>query len=394
MRGSIRCSVAGVVTEPQKPAKTRNGQFGRPRLGFWSINTTETSSEGDSTPPPLGAARPRWSRLSLIAAVLALPSLVLVLLLPGWLFQRMVGFEMEGIGPVFMALFIAVWTGFLGGIFGGLAVRRLQGPEPERRGRAWAVLATAGSRGLLMVVAGALGSVVLGRGGVEGGDPEFLLPRWIAGFAATLWVAGAYLRARIRRVRQARRGRGWWVFAGGILLHLLLIVALPFSLFQAFVTFRPEVARGGGQNRRYEGPKEPGLVAQRELRLDLPGRGKARVVLRLWENGKPRDLGRREIDGSSQSTALEWRLVEGTEKARGLILRWSPQAGAAEEIQPLGLPDSVDLVPVIEPRIVRLSPGMKTNLWIFQDFDQTRPMSSVTHPDRAIEALVETDPAP
>lgn len=382
-----------------EPGATRNGQYGLQRLGLPPINTTETSSEGDSTPPPLGAARPRWSRLSLIAAVLALPSLVLVLLLPGWLFQRMLTFEMEGIGPVFLALFIAVWTGFMGGIFGGLAMRRLQGPEPERRGRAWAVLATAGSRGLLMVVAGALGSVVLGRGGIEGGDPEFLLPRWVAGFAATLLAAGTYLRIRTRSARQARKGRGWWIFAGGILLHLLLIAALPFSLFQAFVTFRPEIVRGGGQNRRYEGPIEPGLFAQRDLRLFLPEQGKVRVVLRLWEDGKPRELGRREIEGSAQGTPLEWRLVEGTAQTRGpktqgLILRWSQPAGPAEEIQPLGLPDSVDLVPVIEPRIVRLSPGMKTNLWIFQDFDQTRPMSAVERPHRAIEAFLESVPVP
>lgn len=50
----------------------------------------------------------------------------------------------------------------------GLALRRLQGPEPERRGRAWALFATAGIRGLLMVIGGTLGSVVLGRGGEEG----------------------------------------------------------------------------------------------------------------------------------------------------------------------------------------------------------------------------------
>lgn len=63
--------------------------------------------------------------------------------------------------------------GFLASIFGGLALRRLQGPDPERRGRGWAVFATAGIRGLLMVVSGTLGSVVLGRGGVEEVIPSF-----------------------------------------------------------------------------------------------------------------------------------------------------------------------------------------------------------------------------
>lgn len=64
--------------------------------------------------------------------------------------------------------FVAVWVGFIGAIFGGLALRRLQGLEPEHRGRAWALFATAGIRGLLMVIGGTLGSVVLGRGGEEG----------------------------------------------------------------------------------------------------------------------------------------------------------------------------------------------------------------------------------
>ena len=151
--------------------------------------------------------------------------------------------DMDGLGPVVLTLFAAVWVGFIGSIFGGLALRRLQGPEPERRGRAWALFATAGIRGLLMVIGGTLGSVVLGRGGEEGGDPEFFKSRWIAGLALTLLLSGVYLRSRRRGVQKPRRGRGWWAFAGGLLLHLVLIAALPVSMFQAWVTFHPEIVR-------------------------------------------------------------------------------------------------------------------------------------------------------
>lgn len=319
--------------------------------------------------------------------------MILVLLLPGWLFQRMVGFQMEGVGPFFAALFIGVWVGFLGSVFGGLGVRRLQGPAPDRRGRAWAVLSTAGARALLMVVTGALGSVVLGRGGEDGGDSEFLLPRWIAGFAATLLLATTYLRARIRAARRVRRGRGWWVFGGGMLLHLLLIAALPVSWFQAFVTFRPEVVRGGGQNRRYEGPKEPGLYAQRDLRLNLPERTRATLVLRRWDAGTPKELDRREVIGGAP-VPVEVRLFEEPSKDKALSLRWSQPAKASETTWPLALPPKSDLIPLVEPRSIRLGVGLKTNLWLFQDFDQVLPLPSSARPDHAVELLVETAPAP
>ena len=298
---------------------------------------------------------------------------------------------MEDLGPVFLTLLVAVWTGFLGAIFGGLAVRRLQGQDPGKRGRGWAVLATAGSRGLLMVVAGSLGSVILGRGGVEGGDPEFLLPRWIAGFAATLLLAGAYVRSRIRGARKPRKGRGWWAFGGGLLMHLLLIAALPVSLFQAFVTFRPEVVRGGGQNRRYEGPKQPGLFAQRELRLERTDSGKTTVIVRFWENGKARELGRREVTGA---TVLEWLLIAPSGDAKAMTLRWSRPAAPTAEEWPLALPAGTDLAPVLEPRILRIQPGGRTRLWLFQDFDRTTPWPLDATPDRAVEVVVEAAPVP
>ena len=114
----------------------------------------------------------RWSRLSLIAAVLSVPAFGILLITPGWLFQRLMAMDMNGLGPVVLTLFAAVWVGFIGAIFGGLALRRLQGPEPERRGRAWALFATAGIRGLLMVIGGTLGSVVLGRDDESEGTPH------------------------------------------------------------------------------------------------------------------------------------------------------------------------------------------------------------------------------
>lgn len=324
--------------------------------------------------------------MALIAAVLSVPSFLIVLILPGWLFQRMIAFEMQDIGPVFLTLVVAVGVGFFGAIFGGLALRRLQGPEPEKRGRAWAVFATAGFRSLLMLVGGALGSVVLGRGGVEGGDPEFLLPRWIAGMALTLVVAWAFFRSRVRRVRQVRRGRGWWVFGGGILLHLLLIASLPFAFFQAWVTFRPEIVRGGGQHRQYDGPKEPGLYAQRELKLVQENPQETTAILRVWEKGKPRELARRTIRGAA---TLEWRLVEGAAPTNGLTLKWTQPASPAFEPVSLALPAGSDLAPVLEPRTIQPRPGIPTHLWIFQDFDRIAPLSTESTPDRAVEVLLE-----
>lgn len=300
--------------------------------------------------------------------------------------------EMNAVGPVFVTLFVAVWVGFLAGIFGGLAIRRLQGPDPERRGRGWAVFATAGIRGLLMVVGGTLGSVVLGRGGVEGGDPEFLLPRWIAGLILTLLLSGAYLRSRLRGVQKPRRGRGWWAFAGGLLLHLALIAALPFSLFQAWVTFHPEIVRGGGQNRRYEGPQEPGLFAQRQLRLKTADGKGTTVVLRFWEDGKPRELARRVV---SDATTLEWMLIDGSGSTQGLSLRWSLPATTPPETWSLGVPSGVEFAPVLDPQILTLLPGTRTNLWIFQNFDQPLPMPAAARPDWAVEVLLESkSPSP
>lgn len=371
---------------------TRCRQSENPEVRLHPINASDSLSEGEPNPPVDPPIIRRRSRLSLIAAVLSVPSFVVLLIGPGWLFQRMMAMEMNAVGPVFVTLFVAVWVGFLAGIFGGLAIRRLQGPDPERRGRGWAVFATAGIRGLLMVVGGTLGSVVLGRGGVEGGDPEFLLPRWIAGLILTLLLSGAYLRSRLRGVQKPRRGRGWWAFAGGLLLHLALIAALPFSLFQAWVTFHPEIVRGGGQNRRYEGPQEPGLFAQRQLRLKTADGKGTTVVLRFWEDGKPRELARRVV---SDATTLEWMLIDGSGSTQGLSLRWSLPATTPPETWSLGVPSGVEFAPVLDPQILTLLPGTRTNLWIFQNFDQALPMPAAARPDWAVEVLLESkSPSP
>lgn len=371
---------------------TRCRQSENPEVRLHPIKASDSLSEGEPNPPVDPPIIRRRSRLSLIAAVLSVPSFVVLLIGPGWLFQRMMAMEMNAVGPVFVTLFVAVWVGFLAGIFGGLAIRRLQGPDPERRGRGWAVFATAGIRGLLMVVGGTLGSVVLGRGGVEGGDPEFLLPRWIAGLILTLLLSGAYLRSRLRGVQKPRRGRGWWAFAGGLLLHLALIAALPFSLFQAWVTFHPEIVRGGGQNRRYEGPQEPGLFAQRQLRLKTADGKGTTVVLRFWEDGKPRELARRVV---SDATTLEWMLIDGSGSTQGLSLRWSLPATTPPETWSLGVPSGVEFAPVLDPQILTLLPGTRTNLWIFQNFDQPLPMPAAARPDWAVEVLLESkSPSP
>ena len=371
---------------------TRCRQSENPRLSLDPISASDTPSDVVFIPPAALPLLRRWSRLSLIAAVLSVPAFGILLITPGWLFQRLMAMDMNGLGPVFLTLFVAVWVGFIGSIFGGLALRRLQGPEPERRGRAWALFATAGIRGLLMVIGGTLGSVVLGRGGEEGGDPEFFKSRWIAGLALTLLLSGVYLRSRRRNVQKPRRGRGWWAFAGGLLLHLALIAALPFSMFHALITFHPEIVRGGGQNRRYEGPQEPGLFAQRQLRLKPVAGKPTTVVLRFWENGKPRELGRRVVNDAS---ALEWRLIEGPGSTQGLSLRWSKPASTPAETWALALPPGVELAPVLEPQSLTLHPGTKTNVWIFQNFDQPLVTPAIASPDWAVEVLLESgSPSP
>jgi len=398
------CSLDPGLRVGARPGPETAGQVGRLGIGertvSWLrsgvIDLNPLSIEGDLRSPetPESPTVPAgWSRLSLAAAIFAVPSFLLVLLLPGWLFQRLVSFEMEGVGPIFLTLFIAVWAGFVGGILGGLGVRRLRGPEPGRRGRAWAFLASSGTRALLMVVAGALGSVVLGRGGDDAPDPEFLLSRWIAGFSATLLVAGLYLRARLRALGTARTGRGWWVFAGGMLLHLGLIAALPVSLFQAFATFRPEVVRGGGQNRRFEGPKVPGWYAQRSVKL-IPPAGSPRVTLSLrwWQAGEPRELGRREVIGP-EPIPLDWHLVEGPEADAKLSLRWMGTGKTPEATWPLELPTGVDLTPVPGPTRLRLDGVQKTNLWLFQDFDQAHAPAPGARPARAVELVIESAPS-
>jgi hypothetical protein len=239
-----------------------------------------------------------------------------------------------------------------------------------------------------MVVGGALGSVVLGRGSVDGGgDPEFIQYRWWIGFMVTLLVSGLYVRSRIRRLNQPARGRGWWVFAGGLLLHLLLISSLPVSMFQAFVTFRPEVVRGGGQNRQYDGPRDAGLFAQRSLRLDQAHSQEATVVVKFWEKGQSRELGRRRIQGP---TTLEWKLIESVGSTNGMGLQWSGSDKASAETWPLGLPSGKDLIPWLDPRIHHLPPATKTNLWIFQDFDQVIQLSGPSKPEWAIEVLLDS----
>jgi hypothetical protein len=168
---------------------------------------------------------------------------------------------------------------------------------------------------------------------------------------------------------------------------LALIAALPVSLFQAWVTFHPEIVRGGGQNRRYEGPQEQGLFAQRQLRLKtVDGKGTT-VVLRFWEAGKPRELGRRVVN---DATALEWRLIEGSGSTQGLSLRWSQPATIPSETWSLAVPSGVELAPVLDPQNLTLPPGTKTNLWLFQNFDQALPIPAGAQPDWAVEVLLES----
>ena len=168
----------------------------------------------------------------------------------------------------------------------------------------------------------------------------------------------------------------------------LSIAALPVSFFWAWVTVRPEIVRGGGQNRRYEGPQEQGLFAQRQLRLKTADGQGTTVVLRVWEAGKPRELGRKMV---RDAAALEWRLIEGLDATQGLILRWSQPAATPPETWSLAVPSGVELAPVLDPQSLTLQSGMKTNLWIFQNFDQVLPMPAVARPDWAVEVLLESE---
>jgi len=94
------------------------------------------------------------------------------------------------------------------------------------------------------------------------------------------------------------------------------------------------------------------------------------------------------------STSLEWRLIEGPAPDRALSLKWSQPAATAAEAKPLGLPSGMDLGAVIEPPSIRLEPGAKTRLWIFQDFNQTTSMPAVATPDGAVEVVLEANLSP
>ena len=111
------------------------------------------------------------------------------------------------------------------------------------------------------------------------------------------------------------------------------------------------------------------------------------MVLRFWENGKPRELGRRVVNDAS---ALEWRLIEGSGSTQGLSLRWSKPAITPAETWPLALPAGVELTPVLEPQSLTLNPGIKTNVWIFQNFDQPLVTPAIASPDWAVEVLLES----
>jgi hypothetical protein len=54
------------------------------------------------------------------------------------------------------------------------------------------------------------------------------------------------------------------------------------------------------------------------------------------------------------------------------------------------LPSGKDLIPWLDPRIHHLPPATKTNLWIFQDFDQVIQLSGPSKPEWAIEVLLDS----
>jgi hypothetical protein len=55
------------------------------------------------------------------------------------------------------------------------------------------------------------------------------------------------------------------------------------------------------------------------------------------------------------------------------------------------VPSGVELAPVLDPQSLTLQSGLKTNLWIFQNFDQVLPMPAVARPDWAVEVLLESE---
>jgi hypothetical protein len=79
------------------------------------------------------------------------------------------------------------------------------------------------------------------------------------------------------------------------------------------------------------------------------------------------------------------------DSTQGLILRWSQPAATPPETWSLAVPSGVELAPVLDPRSLTLQSGMKTNLWIFQNFDQVLPMPAVARPDWAVEVLLESE---
>ena len=99
------------------------------------------------------------------------------------------------------------------------------------------------------------------------------------------------------------------------------------------------------------------------------------------------ELGRRVVNDAS---ALEWRLIEGPGSTQGLSLHWTKPATTPLETWSLALPPGVELTSVLEPQSLTLHKGTKTNVWIFQNFDQPLVTPTSASPDWAVEVLVES----
>jgi hypothetical protein len=192
----------------------------------------------------------------------------------------------------------------------------------------------------------------------------------LVGGLLVLW----HLIATFRRVRQPLKGGGWAGLFGGMASHLLLLLAVFPSVFGAMFTLHPEFFQGGARNRRADFSGHfPAAYAVQEREID-PGAG-ARLTVRLWEKGVPREIASRRLDVRAR---MRWVLREPEtmimnpavssggapvrESAGEHWMEWTLPPGQSGESTRLRLPEETTLLPTERGSL--LGPAA-TNVWLF-----------------------------
>lgn len=346
------------------------------------INQPPPIPEMSPTAPAVPAPR-RFSKLAIAGFVLALPTIPLIVALAVGLFHQLMEGPEEEAGPMLLGLFGMSWLGFIGGIFGAVSLRRMRGPEPAYRGRALALISTAGVRATLLATALAFAAVSVGSW-IQGGGPGVEFKAVQAGWWIGLLLVGWYVGSMVRRVKRPANNAGWGAFASGLIFHFLLVFAVPTAMASAFFSLHQPNFNGRPQNRVH-GASVNGLYATREVLLNLPASPETPVTVRLWENGRTKDIVSLNLSGTVR---YRWMLSETP--MGGHNLAWSQvRKGGAAESRELDLPPTLDLIPAGDRLNLAVEKGKTEKVWLFLPYDEAAMRrSSNPSPEWAVELVV------